>query len=244
MSRKLLIVILFVLHGISCKEHESDKKDLSQYLNDTRKITRAGKYKEALDRFIWFDDHAAEHKQSLNAVRLSFALLYWKELADVYPPAMSELKRRRDTKTNLIMTGHGSKDLFADVQALNRTLGDTSKTVCLFKHITETQQNLAYECWPTAKETLFAAKEFKILHQYIQDPIDEFFIIKDEYLDNLRYARKIQDSELKKLFNEQFAERCVLLIQFCLATFDKQTALEIQREALKTLNDYRLRFSI
>ena len=142
------------------------------------------------------------------------------------------------------MVGHGSKDLFSDVQALNRTLGDTSKTVELFKHLYYTQRSLANDCWPIAKETLFAAKEFKFLHNYIRDPLDEFYIIKDDYIDNLTFIKKQRDSKLVNIFNEEFVERCVLLIQFTLAIYDKQTAIEIQRKALKTLDDYRFRVAI
>jgi len=60
------------------------------YLNETNKMVKKGQYKEALQRFIWFNEHALEYDESMTGVRLSFALGYWKELGDIYPPALKD----------------------------------------------------------------------------------------------------------------------------------------------------------
>ena len=38
-------------------------------------------------------------------VRLSFALSYWEQLGEVYPPALTALKKTRDDKTALLLDG-------------------------------------------------------------------------------------------------------------------------------------------
>jgi len=81
---------------------------------------RTHKKEEALERFIWFHEHALEHDQSMYGVRLSFALSYWKSLGESYPPAQKALVKTRDDKAKLIREGRGSKNLFHDVMALNR----------------------------------------------------------------------------------------------------------------------------
>jgi len=75
---------------------------MQKYLSDTQQMVREGRYQEALERFVWFHDHALEHEPSaMYGVRLSFALSYWKSLGDVYPPAMTawwkcETAKRRE----------------------------------------------------------------------------------------------------------------------------------------------------
>ena len=72
------------------------------------------KYKEALERYIWFQDHALENDQAMTGVRLSFALSSWKSLADIYPPAMTALKEMRSSKTKAILDSNASSKLFPD----------------------------------------------------------------------------------------------------------------------------------
>ena len=60
--------------------------DMQVYLNETQELVRQQRYAEALERFLWFHDHALEHNPGMAGVRLSFALSYWKNLGDVYPP--------------------------------------------------------------------------------------------------------------------------------------------------------------
>jgi len=62
-----------------------DKQDMCKYMDDTHTLVKQGKYAEALERMIWFHNHALEHELGMYGVRLSFALSEWKELGDVYP---------------------------------------------------------------------------------------------------------------------------------------------------------------
>ena len=125
-------------------------EDMRKYLNDTQTLVRDGKHEEALERFIWFHYHALEHQPSMYGVRLSFALSYWKQLGDVYPPALTALKITRDYKTDLFVQNKGNRNLFHDVMALNRTLGQDIKTVDLFRTLDIDQADLAKECWDVA----------------------------------------------------------------------------------------------
>ena len=47
---------------------------MQKYLSDTQEMVRKGKYKEALERFVWFHEHALEHDPAMTGVRLSFAV--------------------------------------------------------------------------------------------------------------------------------------------------------------------------
>ncbi len=118
-------------------------EDMQKYLSDTKDLTRAGKYEEALKRHIWFHDHALEHQPSMYGVRLSFALSNWKELGDKYPPAKQALVETRDRKMKTLLDGKESHELFHDVSSINETLGESEKTVSLFEDIDEKQPKIA-----------------------------------------------------------------------------------------------------
>ena len=100
--------------------------DMQAYLNRTQQLVRQRKYREASDRFVWFDEHALEHDPGMSGVRLSFALSYWKDLGDVYPPAKQAMVDMRDRKTWQLWEGRGNVALFSDVAALNRTLNENA----------------------------------------------------------------------------------------------------------------------
>lgn len=73
----------------------------TEALTRARAAAAAGRHAEALRDLLWFHEHALDLEPSLYGLRLSFALGAWKDLADVYPPAMAELraaKRRGEAR--------------------------------------------------------------------------------------------------------------------------------------------------
>ena len=126
---KQLLTLFFIAISASLNAQE-----LREYLQETKVLISKGQYKEALERHIWFHEHALDKDKSMQGVRLSFALGDWKELGDLYPPALKALTDIRDTKTGEILNSGGTKELFADVNGINRTLGEGEKTATLFEY--------------------------------------------------------------------------------------------------------------
>ncbi len=113
-------------------------------------------------------------------VRLSFALSYWKELGEKYPPAMKALVETRDRKTKELISGKENYELFHDVVSFNETLGEPEKTISLFEKIEE-KPEVARNYWDLAKDTVIAAKRYDIVRRYIANPTDEFIRLKARY---------------------------------------------------------------
>jgi tetratricopeptide (TPR) repeat protein len=158
---KLKILIAVILSSLSIQA-----EDMQKYLSYTQSLAKEGKYQEALDRHLWFHDHVLENDRSMYGVRLSFALMYWKKLGEKYPPALVAFKKVRDDKTSLLEEGNGSYDLFVDVHALNRELGEDNKTVELFQKLDREQGDLAKKCWSVVKEVVTNAKEYELVKKY------------------------------------------------------------------------------
>src|SRR4051812_30542503 len=96
--------------------------DPRQVLAEARELARQGRHQEALERHVWFHEHALELVPALAGVRVSFALSDWARLAAAYPPARQALADARDRAAEAMLAGCGRRALFAEVAALNRHL--------------------------------------------------------------------------------------------------------------------------
>lgn len=237
---KLLIAALVFLISLS-----TYAEDMQKYLSDIQDLVRQGKNQEALERFLWFHDHALEHAPSMYGVRLSFALSYWKQLGVVYPPALTAMKKTRDDKTILLENQKGNPSLFHDIVSLNETLGEDSKTVDLFRKLDQEQKDLATQCWDMAKKAIIKAKAYDLARKYIGNPTREFGKVKAMYDQNTTMYGGKNFGEPFKAWNENnLVKETLQLIEVAIALDDSKAAKEIQEKALAIVNDYRLRDAI
>jgi len=133
--------------------------------------TLEGKYAEALSEYVWFHHYALAEQPSLYGVRLSFALAHWKDLADVYPPALAALLEVRDDKTRRLVSGELDRELFHDTEAINQYLGASSETSKLFESIDRDAPEFARECSDLAFEALVESGKFSLAAKYLRDPV-------------------------------------------------------------------------
>jgi hypothetical protein len=221
-------------------------EDMQSYLQKTRELAQEGEYQEALRRFIWFHEHALEYEPAMCGVRLSFALMYWNELGEVYPPADSALIEIRDKAVHQIENGQGDSALFSDVVALNRTLGEESETVLLFRNLSENQPDLARQCWGAAKEAIMNAKQYDLAAKYVSDPVEEFEKARTRYDLNTTFYHKLETSsnDFKRWNENALVEESLRLIELSLALGDRNAAIEIMNRASAVVKDGRLKESI
>ena len=236
----LLVILAFLL---SCERgwKPPENPEPKLILNEAKNDYKEKRYEDALAKHVWFHDHALEYQPSMSGVRLSFALGSWKRLGESYPPALKTLKRIRDNKTDLLAQEKGNRNLFHDVMALNRTLGDDNKTVDLFRKLDKDQEDLAKQCWIVAKHVIIKAKAYDLVRNYIGNPVREFGAVKEMYDRNRANYGNKNFGEKFKVYNENnFVEETIQLIDVAIAFDDIKAAKEIQEKALEILNDYRL----
>ena len=221
-------------------------QDIKNYLRDTKRIVKEGKYEEALKRYIWFHENALKHDKSMAGVRLSFALSDWKSLGQVYPPAMKELKETRDKTTNIILKDGGSPQLFSEVAAINRTIGENSKTLELFEEMLSKYPHVAKSSWYYAKDDLFEAKRYDIIKQFIGNPLREYSRLVSNYTRDTTMAKTLPNGSafFKTYAENSFVKKAVQLIRFAAETGDFKAAKEVQESAIKVVKDYRLQEAI
>ena len=142
----------------------------SDRLNSARQATVEGRYEDALAEFVWFHDHALEEDAALYGVRLSFALAYWMELAEVYPIAKQVLIETRDRKATALIHGEGNRDTFHDVDSINEALGCSAHTYTLFVQLTSSNPSLAESCSKSALPAIVYAGDFALASRYLPEP--------------------------------------------------------------------------
>lgn len=219
-------------------------QDMQKYLSETQEMVTQKKYQEANERYAWFQNHALEYDQAMIGVRLSFALSYWKSLADIYPPAMTAMKEMRDKKTTQLLDSNGSINLFADIAALNRTFNEENKTIENFEKIEKLDYDKAKTCWYYTKDALFKAKRYDIIRNYVGNPMNEFQAIKDQrnmLSKPIKGMKKEIENSHKNYIDNNFVEKTLELINFSVAVDDIESAEKIRNKAMKIVKDNRLR---
>jgi tetratricopeptide (TPR) repeat protein len=131
---------------------------------------REGRYAEALREYIWFHDHALEHRPALYGVRLSFALASWMDLAKVFPDARRELEEIRNRKAAILASRQGNRDLFHDVASINEYLGAEDETYRLFKALLKSAPLNAVAWADLAREAIVKAGDFALAAEHLDHP--------------------------------------------------------------------------
>jgi len=153
--------------------------DPKEVLREARQLVKSQQYAAALEKYIWFHNHALHVNQSLAGVRLSYAISEWADLGVVYPPARRALESVRDAKTEALMRGTPDTNLFHDVASINRAFGQTERTRDLFKSIAASDRGVAAKCLHVALESLVHTKEFDLARSFMTDArkeVDQFAI--------------------------------------------------------------------
>lgn len=218
-----------------CATNGNNKAE--QALDAARRLADEGKYEQALERHVWFHDHALEVDDSYGGVRLSFALSDWIDLGRKYPPALRKLKAIRNTKTAKIIAGDEERELFHDVSSINEGLGESESTVALFKRIDAERPAFAEKISALVTEALVATKEYELARKYLPNPKENLSKLKEMLRERIDWAKSIEGAnDSRRDFEWFFASEVLLIIRVLDGTGDSATALEIQKQALDELS--------
>ncbi|MFO7901017.1 MAG: hypothetical protein ACQESR_22360 [Planctomycetota bacterium] len=117
--------------------------------------SHADRYDDALQNFLWFHQ-ASRSETGMGGVRLSFALGYWMDLAEHYPPALGAFIKLRDDLEQRCRDNHGDFESFHDVSAFNGYLGNDRRTIDLFMEIASEYPENAKRLYHVAERFLVA----------------------------------------------------------------------------------------
>lgn len=132
--------------------------DLQKILNEAKQKMSQGQYEEAMQRYIWYHNHSKSDPSQVG-VRNSFALSDWVELGRRYPKARQALIEIRDADAGEFSQGRGYFDLFMELAAINRYLGQEDATVAVFKGLVAHDKALAQQCYSLIEPQLIQRSE-------------------------------------------------------------------------------------
>ena len=154
---------------------EDDPRSILRMACDER---RTGQFQQALEKHIWYHHHALCTGSGENRVRLSFALMYWRKLADQYPPAMEELNSLKTRARAKVISGDDPIGSIREYLAICRHLEHQPESRDLFWEIHRTRPELARRVFPYVMPILIEAGDFKICDLYLEPDSQVDRIIK------------------------------------------------------------------
>jgi len=235
-SMKIIrIATLGILFGLcSCSPRETP----GAVLDNARRLAEQGRYEDALQKHLWFHEHALEQDRSYSGVRLSFALALWVELGKQYPPALDALKQIRDRDTARLVAGETDVALMCDVESMNDYLGETEATVEVFREIEASHPEFATQVYDIVDEALIGAGAYALARKHLGDPLERFATAKRNCDNGITFAMSHSEhSDSSREATESiFTGRMLRLITVLDRTGDRELARKIQAEALEVLD--------
>jgi hypothetical protein len=212
----------------------TNRPDPAKVLTEARDLANKGRYEDALQRHIWYHNHALEYDPAQGGARLSFALSDWMELARKFPKAKQALEEIRDRDTRGFAEGRGDFTLFQDVRAINGFLQAEDETVALFEKLVQRDRALASQCYWAAEDLLVQKGRYGLCLACIPDFEATFDVIKRSFAPMPGMSRT-NGFELNRFVRETRS-----LVEILIATGHKSEAEKIRTKALAVSTDPRL----
>jgi len=223
----------------SPKIDPGEKPNLNDMLQEARSLAQDGRYEEALQRHLWYHNHALEFEPSQSGVRLSFALSSWTELARRYPKAKAALVEIRDRGEREFAGGGGYFDLFSEISAINGYLGQKDATLALFKSIQSRNFQLARQCYRSAEDLLVEAGDYALCARFVPDFQKRFETIRatrERMLELADSAPAVNQTSLRKHAERTFVKDARQLVEILVGTGRKMDAEKIRDKAVAVLS--------
>ena len=168
MSSSVLLCVLAIAIPAADPWTPPENPDPAKILRQAQEDARGERYEEALAKHVWFYKNALVYQPGQSAVRRSFALSAWKQLADAYPPALFKLLEMREAAEANVKAERGLTDAFHDYAAISRYLGDETRTKEFFLTLHAEKPEQAKRVYMLAQPALIKGKEYRVCMQYIE----------------------------------------------------------------------------
>lgn len=202
-------------------------------LQEAKADTRNGRFEIALSKHLWFHENALTLRPSLSGVRRSFALSYWLELGESYPPALEKMKQVRDEAEKRIRDPDKVRVRFGDFHdfvALNRTLREERRTAETFQWLDDIDEEDAKRVFNVAKPALIKQKAYELCGKYIA-PERDLSRIGERYASGLKLAGTKFDERYREFTEKKFLNAATTLVAILVQNGRKAEAEEAAEEA-------------
>lgn len=175
----------------------------------------------------------------LSGVRLSFALAYWLDLAEDYPPALAAFRRVRDETEQALREQPGSFPLFHDIRSMNARLGEGLRTADLFESVAATNAVAAKRIYPLAERGLIRAGRFEACNKFLEpEARTELASRGYQAAKRFRSERQIQnDAEMEEEDLRHFMCNMATLVGLLVMNGRSNEAILVRDRALQDIDE-------
>jgi len=215
-----------------------ENREPDQILSEASRDHQRGDHELALQKFLWFHEHALEYDEHLSAVRLSFALSYWHDLAVDYPPAMSALLETRDRTRNEFLNDYFNFALFHELASFSRLLNEPQLTVDAFKTVASQSREAAEKIYHVAERSLVVVQEYEICEPFLkteerlEQKLEIYRISKEDERENADSKYPIPETSYP-----HFIENIARLVGLLVVNGRQSDAIRIAEQAQTALPD-------
>lgn len=214
--------------------------NLVEILQSAVADTRAGAHAQALDKFVWFHHNAIRINPAMAGVRLSFALQYWWNLSQVYPPALDALQKLRDNAETACRDDRSNREIFLDLSSLNELLGDSVRTANTFETIAAADPEAAKAVYDIVERALIAAGRYEACSPFL-DPPARVSVAAANYRGLVEFAASQPGSDLAAATRFGFTFDVATVIALLVRLGRTEEAAQAKAEGLEVLNDEEFR---
>jgi tetratricopeptide (TPR) repeat protein len=203
-------------------------------------LDRKGELQAALKEYRFVFDNSRD--TAFDGVRLSFLLSDVYELGDRYPQARAWLVERRDISERAILARRGGDYDFAEVTALNETLGTPKRNLALFdrlkaggRPLAQARSDLVFHIW----EQMVAARRYKDFAPYSGDIVEGILQSISAQQMALDFPKKppLNDPEVKQVLRRQMVNQAALGYEALLGVRKRDTAAKLKKWLLRVARD-------
>jgi hypothetical protein len=213
----------------------------SEVLDSAVNDLHADRYDESLQKFLWFHE-ASRSETGMGRVRLSFALGYWMDLAEQYPPALKAFIKLRDQLEQKCRDNHGDFESFHDVSAFNRYLSDNRRTIDLFMDIAAEYPDNAKLIYHVAERLLVAEGMYQQCAPFLdwEQRIDTFI---SAYTIGLKHEESWEEWDVSppKFARQNFETSSATIVALLSLNGRRDEAEQVRDRVLEVLDDAAIR---
>ena len=162
-----------------------------------------GKYKEALQEYLWCFDIGMKKSSEYYGVRLSFLVKEIAILGSIYPEALFELKKRRDKAAEAITKGMANEELEDEFFSYNWAMDENDLNLKLFDAMREKRPEFAKRYFHDVSDMLIGAKRYEDFVKYGGDLNSQVEESLGRYLEEIKAIGKSEEGS--KLLMKNFA---------------------------------------
>lgn len=217
--------------------------DPDKILRDAVDDRMAGRYEDALAKQLWFHHEALRYRRSLANVRLSYALAYWADLAELYAPAKAALLKTRDDAAQAVRENRSAEDNFEDLVAIDRELDDPVDTVSVFLEVEKRDPKRAKELAARAIDALIDAKYYDVAARNV-DVERQMKVATNTYEEMKAHAPPVKGIDFAALNEVFYSARVGRLVAMLVLANRKADAEKLAQEALAVSSSEKVKATL